>query len=385
MTYLGTPNAFGRIGDIETISSVDWAKIPTYYYDFSRVELPLTAVEFNNEFGAKRSVFNLDTEPDCNRQTNASVGSTVNEPFIAFGVGVIAIGEGMAFTVSGASFTRPAAAQVTPDLPMVPNGITAADGYEGVPNIGDTVAGTTQAKFNWGAPGWYFIEKFFQAYRLEILLNHRFLLVDESLMDIGMAPVPPDFIGASSSQIASMPYIRATNDVMAAKAINQVFIPANNFVDNQVAIAIPPSNSKVTYGHPRVIGLSDRIYSFRQPIVFVPGMRFEMMFRANEEDTCYRALQNAVTVSSVTPDAIYTDQVGTTDLSATMTTIPGGTISLGLVLKGYALQPQACIDYLSGYVSENSMYEKMYSMGDIGGFLRKYDVSGSLGRLKSGA
>jgi len=367
---VANPQDFGKLGKIGALNSMSWAKINTYYYDFTRFDLPLTAAEFSTEFGNRRNVFdNQGDDPGCGRQTNAATGSGVNEAFIALGTGVIAIGEGEAFSTPGRSDVRPQAETTTPLAEVLTNsgGTPLGDCYCGVVDLSNAPATSRHATLWWGAPTWRFIEKFFQAYRLQILINHRFQVVDESLFDVGMVPTPPEFVGASDSTVPTMPFIRAVNDTMAAKGINNAFVPGNYFLKSENESAcLPPPRAGVTYGHPRIIGLGNRIYCFNQPLLFLPGMRFEVFFQNVEDASCYTALQNSVVTNCTTPDALYTANTGAdiVDGCGEHCTIPGGSVSLGVVFKGFALWPQAVMEYMSNFLVSGSVTSAMYSDSD---------------------
>lgn len=376
-TLLGVPQEINRVGNLDTIRSVDFAKIPTYYYDWNRFELPLTDAEFDAEFGSSRVVFNLEDDSPCNRQTNTAIGSSINEPFLALGVGVVAIGESEGFSVYGARIDRPAAEQATPRITYV-----AGCGGDGCGLIDTTFIPAGQnprpANFWWGAPTWRFIEKFFQAYRLQVLLNHRFQVTDESLLNVGMAPLPSEFSGASDSRIPATPFVRATNNVLAAKGINHLFLPGNSGTGgDDTPVSLSALNVAVTYGHPRICGLANRMYPFVQPLLFTPGMQFEISFQRVEDESCYRALRSSSTVTTQTADALTTAVItGVDDTGGAPAIIPGGSISLGLVLKGYALWPQACVDYLSSCLLPGSKSAAMYGGNEyLMGLVREHGGS----------
>lgn len=367
MRLAGVPHEFQRANTLGDALSGGWAKIPAYYYDVTQFQYPLTTAEFNDNFGdGTIKVFDLTGGAGAGRQTNAATGAGVNEPFIALGAGIVAIGQGESFTIPGAAITRPAAGTST-----------ATPCFAGcVPLTGDAAA--RNATLWWGGATWEFIENFFQAYRLNIAINKRFLLVDEALFDVGMVPTPPEFVGASDSLIPAMPFIRATNDILAAKGVGKIFLPQN--VAGSACIGSPTAG--VTYGHPRIIGLSNRIYCFNQPIPFFPGMTFDTSFVPVENDVAFvPGMQRASTLSAelgaTVPDAQLTETLaaGCSGFSSSFT-IPGGTVSLGLVLKGYALQPSACVDYLANYLVPGSMMSNVLQGNQYLGTLLSGGVKG---------
>lgn len=363
---------FGRLSAIEDLPQ-NIQELPTYYYDYRRFCLPLTAAELSSEFGANIKLFDVNETTDGSRQTNAETGTSVNEPFIACAAGIMAFGEGEAFSTYGvhgeASLvvdgSLPSLATVTP---------VEAGCYCGAVNVLTTNAPTAQATFWWGAPTWRFIEKFFQAYRLEIKINRRFQIVDESLLDIGMTPTPPKFIGASDSTIQPMPFIRAVNDTLTAKGITTRFFPPNNIVgvipDNDVEDAnlvtnpIGPPLVGVTYGHPWIAGLSNRVFCFNSPILFIPGMRFDITFQNIENSSIYEALESTVTLACQTPMAEATGAItgeALGDNAGAHCVVPGGCVSLGAVFKGAGLQPSACVEYMLNYFGIGSVQHQMYT------------------------
>jgi hypothetical protein len=361
---------FGALGDYGDLAKIPDGEIPTYYYDFLRTNLPMTEEEYEAAFAPTVSLFS-ESPADPNRQTNTATGTSVNEPFVACGLGVVAMGEGEAFSVPGVTFTVPATGLAPgSNSPFVP---TTTDllgtCYCGTASL---VAGIAQqhAVFWWGAPTWRFIEKFFQAYRLQLAIGRRFLLVDEALFDVGMSPVPPEFIGASDSRYPTMPFIRAVNGVMLSKGIPQLFSPPTVIDDGAIESVLAPAPTvPVTYGHPRIIGLSNRIYSFRNPLAFLPGMRFTIDFVQVVPETTFPELRNTVTAncSTIAENVVNTINVQDVLLPfGASCTIPGGQISLGVVMKGLSLQPQACAQYLMDYVPRNSICERMYRECGLG-------------------
>lgn len=379
---LGQPQDFYRYSDLGAVMNMSWARIPSYYYYYKQYQLPFTDAEFTALFGKNLPLFSEENQ-DTSVQTNAAVGSGVNEAFLAMGCGVVAIGEGEAFAMHGAAVDNDGTTQTVPSIV----GRTGDGVYSGAVDGGEDNAELTtiSAQMWWGGPTWNLIEKFFQSYRLNLLVNRRFLVVDESLHDVGMVPTPPEFIGASSSQLATQPFVRAVNETMASKGIARSFVPPNTEVDADGASTLLPNVlAPATYGHPRIIGLSNRLYTFNQPILFIPGMRFDMSFQSVEDDAQWPALRNKVTFNQTLAAENYTGGDGG---GGVMATIPGGSVSLGLILKGVSLVPKAVIDYLTQALLPTSTYESMYaSLGNpwLASHIQQYDTDGKLGKLLSG-
>jgi hypothetical protein len=379
----GGSSDFQRLGRIGALEHMSWAKIPTYYYDFRRFNLPLTPAEVTNEFGRNIPVFNQTPGIfDGTRQSNTAGGSGVNEAFVALGAGVIAMGEGEGFAIHGVSVAAPEELADTPPIPASTANL-GGECYCGSADISGISDDTTRlATFWWGAPTWRFIEKFFQAYRLQVIINARFQIVDESLFDVGMTPVPPEFVGASDSRIPTMPFINATNQVMADKKIDQRFLPTNLIIgEDEASVCLPPPLAEVTYGHPRIIGLANRIYCFNQPILFIPGMRFEVEFFNVDDVSVFTALRNSIQVNCTTAGPEFGENLDDGPVKCGINcTIPGGSVALGVVFKGFALWPQAAVEYLGHYLIPGSMQAAMYSESSqyLGGLLTNPDIDQKL-------
>jgi hypothetical protein len=350
-TIARLPREFQAISSLGQIDKMGWAKLATYYYDVTQFRFPLTPAEFEANFQGIRRVFSLlDPQAQEGRQTNTAVGSGVNEIFVAVGAGIVAMGEDVNTTFSGIAMDRPAATQCTPlvpDLCVTRNRAVA----------GDLGVGARDATLWFGGPTWRFIDKMFNHYRLQIYANRRFQMVDESLFDVGMVPAPPEFIGASDSNVPMLPFIREVNDVMSDKDINKIFL---QFATNGPGSGCGgPDIAPATWGHPRIAGLANRLYCFNTPLVMLPGMQFDVELVPVENDICnLNDMEAASVLDTATPttqDAILTENfcnaTGQNDGFASQYTIQGGCLHIGVVLKGFSLQPQACIEYLLDYVS----------------------------------
>lgn len=383
------PQEIGRVGDLNACRQMGWARIPTYYYDFSTHSLPFVdETEFNTRFGPNIHVFQSD-QPATNQQTNAAVGSGVNTIFLACAVGVVAIGEGESFAIHGATVPAPAAG-ATVAQPTVAGELDGCGEYCGVVR-GVQPETSGKATLWWGGPTWRFIEKFFQAYRLQVKIQRRYLIVDESLLDVGMTPLPPEFIGASDSRIPTAPFIRQVNDTLREKEATFRFLSANSGLESLAASCgssdscyLPPPLAGVTYGHPRIIGLANRIYPLCQPILFLPGMRFDVLFES-VRGACESALRATSIASALSPDLGYSGTALGSGTGETLN-VPGGCISLGVVMKGIELQPQAAVQYFGEMLTPGATLTQMYNdLAGVQGLMQRVAAGGgSIGRKPSG-
>lgn len=330
----GNPIEFNRFhGNVGQASSTPLAKLRTYYYHVQQLQLPLTLDEFNAKFTASIPLFVQDTGPCPGTQTNATFAAGTNEPFVVLGVGVVAIGKGFGFSLPGRMVAAPVGSGNC--VPVI----------EGCP-----AAGQHDAVLDYGGAGWRFIEAFFNAFRLQMAVWRRYLVLDESLFDVGMVPDAPEFIGAGHALISAQPYIREVNDILSDKACNLRFLAQNHA--GTECLGAP--TAEVIYGHNAIKGVGNRIFCLNQPIVYLPGMRFDVAFQRVENDCCFlEDMRRAAVLDCSTPtlpDAGYGDTFCSASGFPGIYTVPGGCISLGVVLTGYALTPAACLDYMINLV-----------------------------------
>lgn len=308
------------------------AKLRTYYYHVQQFQLPLTPSEFDVNFNATIPLFVQDVAQCPGTQTNATFAAGTNEPFVVLGVGVVAIGKGFGFALPGRMVTKGSAGECVPVVEGCPSG-TARD-----------------AVLDYGGSGWRFIEAFFNAYRLKVAVWRRYLVLDESLFDVGMIPDAPEFVGAGHALISAMPYIREVNDILTTKLCSFRFLPQNHA--GTECLGAP--TAEVIYGHNSIRGVGNHIFCLNQPIVYLPGMRFDVAFTRVENDCCFLPeMKRSAVLDCATPtlpDAGFNDTFCSSSGFPSVFTVPGGCVSLGVVLTGYALTPAACLDYMINLV-----------------------------------
>lgn len=358
-SYRATPEDFNKIGSLQQVRDNGWAKIPTALYQVQQYQFPLTPSEFDSGFGGSIPFFTTQQNQGCpGMQTNAGLGASTFEPFLAMGVGIVAIGESKSFTMPGQLCDRGIIGSGAGGA-CTPGGLGAGGTPAACPEIGPCAADDPccdNAALYWGGSTWQFIANFFQAYRLNVILNGRFLIVNESLFDVGMAPVPACFDGFGDSLVPAMPYIREVNDVLSGKGCSKVFLP-QNVVGGSLCIGAPTANA--AYGCVKILGLSNKVWCFNYPILFLPGWPINTTLVSVENDCCFKPAMRRNSVldcggSAPTPDASIPSG------NCAAWTVPGGCLSLGLILKGYGLQPAACVDYLTNMVPPGSALESLY-------------------------
>lgn len=350
----GNPIEFNRFqGNVGQAAQTPLAKLHAYYYFVEQLQFPLTPTEFDTKFAGSIPLFVDNIAPCPGRQTNASFAAGTNEPFVVLGVGVVAIGKGFGFALPGRMVTAPTSTSCVPVVEGCPSG-TDRD-----------------AVLDYGASHWRFIEAFFNAYRLQMAVWRRYLVVDESLFDVGMVPDSPEFVGAGHALINAAPFVREVNDVLSSKGCGQRFLPQNHA--GTECLGAP--TAEVIYGHNAIRGVGNRIFCLNQPIVYLPGMRFDIQFTRVADDCCFLDDMSRASVldcgNPTLPDANWNDTFCSSSGFPGTYNVPGGCISLGVVLTGYALTPQACLDYLLNLLPGSVQYSMTAGTPYLGDLQRR--------------
>lgn len=375
---LGTPREYNRIGDLGQVQNMPLKAMRTYYHHLISCKLPLTEAEFENTlFGQSIGLFTEDPPPacgpECSVQTNMLRATLVTSPFMICGIGIVAIGESKSFAAQGLVTTH--ADGAVPAVVGDPN--VCNELYAGMPDFDGN--GGALAQMWWGGPTWNLIEAFLQAYRLQFVLGGRWLVIDELLQDIGLTRQNPKFVGAGESRLATMPFIRDVNDVLHAKDFriegseaDLNFMTINTEVDADGASAcVPPPLASFMQGGQDIAGLAQRVFTFRDPILVVPGMPIEASFVLVKGSSYFSALKNKVTFNLTAPAAGYTTApVDGVVNCGVVATVPGGQFQFGLVLLGFEMWPAACLDYL--YALTSPFQGTTGSLGQVHPILSAY-------------
>lgn len=384
-----------RIGQIEEALIGGWAKVPVYYQYVLQLQLPLTEAEFDRVFTRTLRLFITQQDQSCpGIITTTELSSGFEEPFLLLGIGVYAIGEDLSFEQGGALV--PLEEGATPgslEHPLLVDGVAP-------PQI---AGGLIPARLWYGGATWRLIDKFFQSKRFKMRVG-RCEIVDEALTDLGIVNAVPVFAGASSSTVPTMPFVRETNDVMSARGMGFKFAPTNTRLIGPTAVTIGPDggpmwapwlgpdfdgfgtpggfngfvteapNAPVTYGHPDIRNLAQRIYCLPQPLLVTPFVRVDLEFETVDSDCCL--LPAARKAALVTTEAAYEEQPenlpggGTTVVS----TIPGGCLQIGIVLKGYVCTPRAVADYLINYMCDAGWEAAYFDNAYVAGIINKFEL-----------
>jgi hypothetical protein len=342
-----------------------------FYHYAMQVQLPMTDAEFDTLFVKSMRLFlaNVQQQTCPGIQTNVDIGAGFNEPFLLLGVGVLAMGEDLSFCQEGTLIS-----DATNEAIIAGSVAPVTTGCAPVPANPDFAE--TPAKIWYGGPTWRLINKFFQLKRF-VLRVGRCEIINESLFELGMLYTPPQFLGAGDSCVPTMPFIRETNDTLNAKTLGSKFVPANTTVNAEGGSVSCAPNAPVTYGHPVIHNLANRIFCLPQPLLITPYTRVDIEFQTVDNDCCLiPAARAAAQLRCETPVEdwpLLTDAGG----PAQVCTVPGGCMTLGIILKGYVCLPQAVADYLMNYLTCGSAYETLYRDSSyMAGVINKFGLAG---------
>jgi hypothetical protein len=326
-TYLAAPQDMRKVGSLEQLQNMpNVLKIHGEFYDVFQSQFPLMPTEFDSQWGGNiRLMSSIQNTTTCpGRQTNLIGGLSVDVPFLVTRISMIAFGETKKFTLPGQLVPRASVAGTCPAVGP------CADG---------SIAGAEDAALYWGGAIDQFIVNVFQRFRLQFAIG-RFLLVDDSLFDIGHLP-PPCFDGASDSLAPAASYVKEVNDVLAGKGCSKMFLPQNSTAGS---LCVGAPTAAVTYGCV-TIG-SKRPYCLNPGILLLPGWPINVELVAVENDCCFLPAmrRNSVLDCAATPQ--YDDSLAAGCGSAT---VPGGCLSFGIELGGVYFTPECCLQFAQTY------------------------------------
>jgi len=366
-------SAWKKCSSIGEAASVPWSAMTAIISDQTQLKLPLTPDEFS-KFEGDINFFNVDTEatPCPGRQiTGAFTGARVETPFLALGAFMILIGEGYAKTLPGALISEPGSESATPCF----DGCIPAGGLDG-----DTAA--RNAALYWGGPTQLFLESFSQAYRFQVRMGRRIVVVDELADHIGVWPRAKQFCGASDSLAPMMPEIIETNSVLHDKNYDRLFIPQNVVVGDAGTECIGAPTAGVTYGHFTQSGVAHKAYMFQRPLLYVPTTTIRIGLTRVEQDCCFldsmrrQAVLDLGVVPSPAPGILSETLVCGAGFSSAYT-VPGGCLTYGVGLFGVELFPSACIDYLNYILPESLQFQMLLENSFMQGLLQAQSLKGN--------
>lgn len=323
---------FSRINSLGQARDVSVSRHEDVIYELKQYKFPLTDAEFDSEFGETIPVFAQNQEPECpGRQISPLLldgGFEIDDFFWLTGISLAAFGEPKSFTINGGLING------TPP--------TAVPCFDGCPPADGEP--TTLGSLYWGGPTWQFLYNFLNAYRFRWLIK-RYEFLNVSASTLGITHMGPQFIGAGSSQVPAMPYIQQVNAAMASKSIDLRFIPQNVAGVDPDDVCVGSPTADVVYGAPQLSGSMNRPFCLTNPMLLAPGMHLKMAFEAADGDCCYRdAMRKNATIGS---DPFPYEEAVSSTCTAGSFTIPGGCVTLGVILQGYVMNDDACWEALT--------------------------------------
>lgn len=337
-----------KCGQIEDLVKMGWRGIPSYLSSRTCATLPMRGDAFDLLFQDEIQPFS-NQPSDSHKIFSSSVatGETVHAPFYMTGIGVVAVGESLGWSVSGA--TGPLDAVEGDGAPCLRECVGPAGG-----------ASISNAVLNWGHPIWDAFSHLFRAYELEVILGGRFQVVHEAISEVGMTAEAANFQGLGTAQISAMPYIRATNDAMKAAGMNRAFFPQNAAAGSDLSTCAPPPMPDVQWSHPKVMGLAQRIFCLPRGIVILPGQSLNINLNLRD-DSCgdLEAMRRVLVLHDpLAPVAGLPSNLSDCGSRIDVQTVPGGSFAFGVVIKGVELAPAACLDWYENYctVDLGSLY-----------------------------
>lgn len=321
---------FSRISNLGQARDVSVSRHEDVIYELKQYKFPLTDAEFDAEFGETIPVFAQNQDPECpGRQISPLLldgGFEIDDFFWLTGISLAAFGEPKSFAINGGLING-----------VAPAVIPCFDGCP--PDEGEP---STMAALYWGGPTWQFLYNFLNAYRFRWLIK-RYEFLNVSASTLGITHMGPEFIGAGSSQVPAMPYIQQVNAAMAEKEIALAFIPQNSAGEDLDCVGVPTAD--VVYGAPRLGGAMNRPFCLTNPMLLAPGMHLKMAFEAADGDCCYRdAMRKNATIGT---DPFPYEAATSATCEAGAFTIPGGCVTLGVILQGYVMNDDACWEALT--------------------------------------
>jgi hypothetical protein len=296
-------------------------------------------------------------QDDCPGITTTASLLTTIQPTIICGICIVATGEGFNFCQPGVLVDCPDG-----DTPVAPPAVVGnCDNSSVFPQDGQL-----SAVMQYGGPTWQFIEAFFRAFSLQVLLNDECLIIDLPVNEIGMCEIAPRFEGAGDSCISTMPYIRETNQHALANGLDCQFLPPNTIVSTGcdgvcTSICAPPPHAGVTYGHTSFQGRHPKMLRFPKPILLVPAISnlgLEFSPWGNNQAFVNQMHMAAVPGTSklgasecgpISPSSCFTNTspVGGGDCGPGVGHWPGGKVTIGVRLMGFRVSYAFCLNYFT--------------------------------------
>jgi hypothetical protein len=375
------PHDFAMLGQsvtVDNLSQIPLNLFPSLVVWEETLCLPVTDAQLDAFFGRlENGLFKINLGgDDCpGITTNAALLTTI-APTIICGMCIVAVGEGLNFCQSGVLVE-------CPDGPPVATPPVMGAGCDGqaIPQ-GDQLGAIMQ----YGGVTWQFIEAFFRAYSIQILLNDECLLVDLPVNEIGMCEIAPSFKGAGDSCVSTMPFIRETNQHARSNGLDCQFLPVNTILTAgpdgvPTSICAPPPSAAATWGHTMFQGRHPRMFRFPKPLILVPAVaNLGIEFSAWGSNEAFKNQMRAAVVPGT--KALGATECGPIGPSACFTNDPcagaghwpGGKVTIGVRLMGFRVSYSFCLDLFNRLITERSPLAAIYAGSTfVAGLVSKMD------------
>lgn len=327
----------------------------------------------NNLFGPPVS------QTDCPGLFTNTQALQVVSPTIICGMCIVATAEGENFCQSGVLVDCPAGGVAATPPAVLQSG---CDGGA------LASAGQIPAVMQWGGSGWNFIQAFFRAYDVQVLLNDECLILDVPASDVGMCEIAPTFFGAGDSCLGTMPFIRETNEAARNNGLECQFLPPNTLITTDcngvcASIDAPPPTAAVTWGHQLFTGRQPKWWRFSKPILLFPAFaQVGVEFDPHGNAEAFKKQMRAALVAStkalgasencgmIPPSECFTTASPTGGAGSGAAHWPGGKVTIGVRLLGYRVSYSFCVDYFYQMVTQGwpGLYQ-IYGMGPAANFV----------------
>jgi hypothetical protein len=369
--FRALPQDFSQLGQVDTVNDIfrmPFNVFPTVVVWEETLCLPLTDAQVDAflsrlRFGLFKVNFPND---DCPGITTTASFLTTIQPVVICGICVVAIGEGLNFCQGGVLVDCPDGNQPQQLPPVLAN---ACDVSNAIPQEGQV-----PAIFQFGGPTWSFIESFFRAFSLQVLLNDECLIIDLPVNEIGMCEIAPSFIGAGDSCVSVMPFIREANQFALNNGVGCQFLPPNTMVTTGcdgvcTSITAPPPSAGATFGHIKFQGRHTKGIRLPRPLLLVPAVStLGLEFDDWGNNAAFICQMKAAVVAGtgclgarecepIQPSPCFTGAALAASecppILGGAAHFPGGKVTIGVRLMGFRVSYSFCLNYFTWLAAQS--------------------------------
>jgi hypothetical protein len=343
----------GLQDDLQYASSSSLQFVPASLFATQEMASPQSEAALEQLLGTTIQFFNPNQANQRPGYVTSMLSSnSVPFPFLVRGIGLVVTVETDGFTIPGAAVTNPnSLAGATIPSPVPPfSGVVPFDGLPATASVGGVPAYPADplarpATLEWGSWTWRASQALLMAYRFQLTLLGRYLLVDELGTDMGSVEADINALGFGQSQLPTQEFVNNFNAAQVAAGGTNLFLAPNSTAGGA---ALGPVLANASFGSVSLPGIFQCHWYEIDPLLLLPGMplQFELT-RVPNEDVYYDRLVSLFSVASeVTPaDGIFTDEIAGATGYAAEFPFKGGYMRIGISLKGWELTDSACLAY----------------------------------------